>query len=87
MVPPDRTPADSTGNLDSLTRLVRESWRGQAALHAQVVASQMVMDNLVAQFAFWDEVFQAMSTLPSLAIVVTTTDDVSDGPSVKELGP
>jgi hypothetical protein len=51
------------------------------------MASQIVMDNLVTQFAFWDGVFQAMSTLPGLAIVVTTTDDVSDGPSVKELGP
>jgi hypothetical protein len=55
MMPSGRTPADSTGTLDSLTLLVKETLSGQTALQAQVVASQLDFDNLIAQLAFRDQ--------------------------------
>jgi hypothetical protein len=81
------TPTDPAGTLDSLTLLIKESLSGQAALQAQAVASQLVMDNLLAQLAFRDQVSQAMSAPPSLAPVVTTVEDDSDAPPVEGLGP
>jgi hypothetical protein len=87
MLTPARTAAETTATLDSLTLLVQASLRGQAVLQEEARASQVIMDNLLAQMAFRDQVATAMSTSPSLAPVVTTIDDDSDSSSEEELGP
>jgi hypothetical protein len=76
---PDRPAADSTVTLDSLAQLLKVSMQGQAKLWEKNEESQVVMDNLLAQFAFRDQVNAAMSA--STAPAVTTIDDDSDGPS------
>ncbi len=44
------------------------------------MASQVVMDNIIAQMAFKDHVAQATPASPSVAPFVTTIEDDSDGP-------
>jgi hypothetical protein len=68
-----------------LSRLVRGFLRGQVARRAHKVSSQLVMVNLLAQFAF--RCFRRCLPHPALLHLTFTIDNDSDGPSVKELGP
>jgi hypothetical protein len=82
VLPPTRTPPDSVATMDVLTLLVQESLKGQAALQDRVMASTTLMETLMAQLVYRDQVANATP-----APGVTTIDDDSDDPSVEALGP
>jgi hypothetical protein len=87
LLTPHRPPADSAVTLETLTQLVQDSLQSQAALQERAAASHVLVETLLAHATYRDQVAQAMPTAPSIAPVVTTIDDDSDGPSREANGP
>jgi hypothetical protein len=83
MMRPARAPAASTDALASLTALVTESLKGHAALEEKLEASQRLVETLLANMSFQGQVDRAISA-GTVAPVVTTIDDDSDGSSLQE---